>query len=147
MVDSVPSEATGSYTLTKMAKGASAASFTIRSMSRCERRSSWILANKDTATAVQQTPGPATPTGRTQRHDGTYAHLRRARQTVSVSATIRTIRAEEWPLWRDVRLRALTDSPDAFRPTLEVIRLMALGSPSGTRNAENPEGAFFDSGF
>lgn len=38
---------------------------------------------------------------------------------MSVSVTIRTIGVEEWPLWRDVRLRALTDSPDAFRPTLE----------------------------
>jgi GNAT superfamily N-acetyltransferase len=32
---------------------------------------------------------------------------------------IRTIGAEEWPVWRDLRLRALADAPDAFRPTLE----------------------------
>jgi GNAT superfamily N-acetyltransferase len=36
-----------------------------------------------------------------------------------MNVTIRTIEAEEWPLWRDLRLRALADSPDAFRTTLE----------------------------
>ena len=30
---------------------------------------------------------------------------------------VRTVGGEEWPLWRDLRLRALTDSPDAFRAT------------------------------
>jgi GNAT superfamily N-acetyltransferase len=39
-------------------------------------------------------------------------------QTASMNVTIRAIGAEEWPLWRDLRLRALADSPDAFRPTL-----------------------------
>jgi RimJ/RimL family protein N-acetyltransferase len=33
--------------------------------------------------------------------------------------TIRSIEAEEWPLWRNLRLQSLADSPDAFRPTLE----------------------------
>jgi RimJ/RimL family protein N-acetyltransferase len=33
--------------------------------------------------------------------------------------TIRSIEAEEWPLWRDLRLQSLGDSPDAFRSTLE----------------------------
>ncbi len=35
-----------------------------------------------------------------------------------MSVAIRTIRTDEWPLWRDLRLRALADSPDAFRATL-----------------------------
>ena len=33
--------------------------------------------------------------------------------------TIRAIGGEEWQLWRSLRLRALADSPDAFRATLE----------------------------
>ena len=48
-----------------------------------------------------------------------HTFLTAARQTVNVSVTIRTIEAEEWPLWRDLRLLALADSPDAFRSTLE----------------------------
>jgi GNAT superfamily N-acetyltransferase len=32
--------------------------------------------------------------------------------------TVRLLAASEWRLWRDVALRALADSPDAFRPTL-----------------------------
>ena len=36
-----------------------------------------------------------------------------------MNVTIRTIGAEEWTLWRDLRLRALAHSPDAFRSTLE----------------------------
>jgi GNAT superfamily N-acetyltransferase len=36
-----------------------------------------------------------------------------------VDVTIRAIGGEEWPLWRELRLRALADSPDAFRSTLE----------------------------
>lgn len=40
-------------------------------------------------------------------------------QTVNVDVTIRTIDGEDWPLWRSLRLRALADSPDAFRATLE----------------------------
>ena len=35
-----------------------------------------------------------------------------------MSVTIRAIGANEWPVWRDLRLRALADSPEAFRPTL-----------------------------
>jgi len=38
---------------------------------------------------------------------------------MSMKVMIRTIGAEEWPVWRDLRLRALADAPDAFRPTLE----------------------------
>ena len=40
-------------------------------------------------------------------------------QTMSMNVMIRTIGGEEWPLWRELRLRALTDSLDAFRATLE----------------------------
>ena len=36
-----------------------------------------------------------------------------------MSVVIRAIGEEEWPLWRKLRLRALADSPDAFRSTLE----------------------------
>lgn len=50
----------------------------------------------------------------TSRHTRTAA-----RQTVNMSVTIRTIEAEECPLWRNLRLRALADSPDAFRSTLD----------------------------
>ncbi len=32
---------------------------------------------------------------------------------------IRTLNAGEWRAWRDLRLRALADSPDAFRPMLD----------------------------
>lgn len=32
--------------------------------------------------------------------------------------TIRSLGVEEWRLWRELRLRALADSPDAFRATL-----------------------------
>ncbi len=32
---------------------------------------------------------------------------------------VRTLQVAEWPLWRQLRLDALSDSPDAFRPTLE----------------------------
>ena len=32
--------------------------------------------------------------------------------------SIREARGDEWPLWRDLRLRALADSPDAFGQTL-----------------------------
>jgi GNAT superfamily N-acetyltransferase len=32
--------------------------------------------------------------------------------------TVRLLAASEWPLWRDVSLQSLADSPDAFRPTL-----------------------------
>jgi GNAT superfamily N-acetyltransferase len=36
-----------------------------------------------------------------------------------MKVVIRTIAAGEWPVWRDLRLRALAEAPDAFRPTLE----------------------------
>jgi len=36
-----------------------------------------------------------------------------------MTVLIRAITADEWSLWRDLRLRALADSPDAFRPTFE----------------------------
>jgi GNAT superfamily N-acetyltransferase len=36
-----------------------------------------------------------------------------------MKVVIRTMAAKEWPVWRDLRLRALADAPDAFRPTLE----------------------------
>ena len=39
---------------------------------------------------------------------------------------IRALAADEWPLLRDLRLRALRDAPDAFGPTFE-------------ENAERPE--------
>jgi len=32
---------------------------------------------------------------------------------------VRTLQKGEWPLWRQLRFDALSDSPDAFRPTLE----------------------------
>ena len=59
-------------------------------------------------------PNPADPAQK-----GTYALAESVGQTGSVSVTIRTIKPDEWPLWRDIRLRALADSPGAFRPTLE----------------------------
>ncbi len=38
---------------------------------------------------------------------------------MDVGMTIRAIGGEEWPQWRSLRLRALADSPDAFRATLD----------------------------
>jgi ribosomal protein S18 acetylase RimI-like enzyme len=35
----------------------------------------------------------------------------------AVNGEVRTITADDWPLFRDVSLRALADSPDAFRRT------------------------------
>ena len=32
---------------------------------------------------------------------------------------VRTLQVGEWPLWRQLRFDALSESPDAFRPTLE----------------------------
>lgn len=32
--------------------------------------------------------------------------------------TVRKLTAEEWPIWRDLTLQALAESPDSFRPTL-----------------------------
>ena len=37
---------------------------------------------------------------------------------------VRTITADDWPLFRDVSLRALADSPDAFRRTLAEARAL-----------------------
>ena len=36
----------------------------------------------------------------------------------AMNVEVRTITADDWPLFRDVSLRALADSPDAFRRTL-----------------------------
>src|SRR5690606_33884634 len=36
----------------------------------------------------------------------------------AMNVEVRTITAGDWPLFRDVSLRALADSPDAFRRTL-----------------------------
>lgn len=36
-----------------------------------------------------------------------------------MNVEVRTITADDWPLFRDVSLRALADSPDAFRRTLD----------------------------
>lgn len=33
--------------------------------------------------------------------------------------TVRTLAADEWEVWRDLRLRALADAPDAFMGTLD----------------------------
>ena len=38
---------------------------------------------------------------------------------------VRTLTAADWPLWRDLTLRALAADPDAFRPTLAE----SLGQP------------------
>ena len=35
-----------------------------------------------------------------------------------MNVEVRTITADDWPLFRDVSLRSLADSPDAFRTTL-----------------------------
>jgi ribosomal protein S18 acetylase RimI-like enzyme len=32
---------------------------------------------------------------------------------------VRSLRPDEWRLWRDLRLQALADSPDAFRDTID----------------------------
>jgi GNAT superfamily N-acetyltransferase len=39
-----------------------------------------------------------------------------------MNVEVRTITADDWPLLRDVSLRALADSPDAFRRTLAETR-------------------------
>jgi GNAT superfamily N-acetyltransferase len=36
-----------------------------------------------------------------------------------MSVQVRLLEADEWPLWRDLRIRATHDSPDAFRDTLD----------------------------
>ncbi len=41
-------------------------------------------------------------------------------QTGRMSATtIRAVGGDEWPAWRDLRLRALAEAPEAFRATLD----------------------------
>ena len=35
------------------------------------------------------------------------------------SMQVRELNEGEWPLWRDLAIAAVTESPDAFRPTLE----------------------------
>ena len=37
-------------------------------------------------------------------------------------ASVRKLRPEDWPLWRELRLRALADAPDAFAETLTEAR-------------------------
>ena len=41
-----------------------------------------------------------------------------------MSVEVRTITAGDWPLLRDVSLRALADSPDAFRRTLAEVQAL-----------------------
>jgi GNAT superfamily N-acetyltransferase len=36
---------------------------------------------------------------------------------VSTVTTVREVAGDDWPLWREIRLRALQDSPDAFGST------------------------------
>ena len=42
-----------------------------------------------------------------------------------MAVTIRELEAAEWSLFRDLRLRALTESPDAFRPTVTELEAIA----------------------
>jgi ribosomal protein S18 acetylase RimI-like enzyme len=42
----------------------------------------------------------------------------------AMSVEVRTITADDWPLLRDVSLRALADSPDAFRRTLAEVQAL-----------------------
>jgi len=40
-------------------------------------------------------------------------------KTRPVGVNVRQLKATEWSVWRDLRLRAVRDSPDAFRATLD----------------------------
>ena len=42
----------------------------------------------------------------------------------AMNVEVRTITADDWPLFRDVSLRALADSPDAFRRTLAEVQAL-----------------------
>jgi GNAT superfamily N-acetyltransferase len=55
---------------------------------------------------------------------------------------IRPIRAEEWETWRELRLRALADSPEGFRETLESEGAQPddLWEELARRTAEHPDG-------
>jgi GNAT superfamily N-acetyltransferase len=72
--------------------------------------------------------------------------------------TVRPLAASEWPLWPDVSLRSLADSPNAFRPTLaesedqpeEVWREAVVATVEHERsnhwiaaNGDNPVGKLF----
>ncbi len=58
---------------------------------------------------------------------------------------IRPMTADEWELFRDLRLRALLDAPDAFRGThdQESQRSDAEWQDMLTRTAEHPDGEMF----
>ena len=47
-----------------------------------------------------------------------------ADHTGHMKITVRALDAADWPAWRELRLRALEDSPDAFSRTLEEERAM-----------------------
>lgn len=55
---------------------------------------------------------------------------------------VRPIRADEWETWRDLRLRALADSPESFRQTLEEERAYpdARWQELARHSAESPDG-------
>ena len=50
--------------------------------------------------------------------DDTTPSVKRSLVTGSNRLDVRSLQPGEWRLWRDLRLRALTDSPDAFGETL-----------------------------
>lgn len=55
---------------------------------------------------------------------------------------VRPLRPDEWETWRDLRLRALAESPDAFRQTLEGEAALPedLWKELAHRSAEHPDG-------
>jgi ribosomal protein S18 acetylase RimI-like enzyme len=54
---------------------------------------------------------------------------------------VRRLRSDEWERFRAIRIRALTDSPDAFGSTLA--EEMALSDGDWQRRADPPDGAVF----
>jgi len=56
--------------------------------------------------------------------------------------TVRTLSPDEWPVWRDIRLRALADAPDAFGSTLELEQ--AFGEPEWRGRLASPSVVVFD---